>query len=52
MASSNKKKKLKNSYCWVGALKEKDLRLKRILFFTSSYRKKIKADTRKELENG
>ena len=39
MASENKKKKLKNSYCVKGMLKNKDLKLKRIAFFTSSQRK-------------
>lgn len=51
MASKNKKKKLKNSYCGSGTLKEKYLKKKRLLFYTPSYRKKIKADTRKELDN-
>lgn len=41
MASENKKKKLKNSYCWVGALKNKDLKSKRVLFYTSSQRKEL-----------
>lgn len=50
MSSKNKKKKLKNSYCGVGALKEKDRRLKRHLFFTSALRKKIKNQARKEYE--
>jgi len=39
MASENKKKKLKNSYCVKGMLKNKDLKLKRTAFFTSSQRK-------------
>ena len=41
MASENKKKKLKNSYCVKGALKNKGVksRLKRVLFYTSSQRK-------------
>lgn len=41
MSSENKKKKLKNSYCVKGALKEKSLKLKRVLFYTSSLRKKL-----------
>lgn len=41
MSSKNKKKKLKNSYCVKGALKEKSLKLKRVLFYTSSLRKKL-----------
>lgn len=41
MASENKKKKLKNSYCYKSALKNKlPHKLKRVLFFTSSQRKK------------
>ena len=48
MASEKKKRKLKNSYCCYGALKNKKLKLKRVLFFTSSQRKaekeKIKED--------
>jgi hypothetical protein len=50
MSSQNKKKKLKNSYCCGGALKEKDFRLKRILFFTSALRKKLKNQARKDIE--
>ena len=38
MASQKKKNKLKNSYCWGGALKNKKLKLKRVLFYTSSQR--------------
>ena len=41
MSSENKKKKLKNSYCAKGTLKEKSLKLKRVLFYTSSLRKKL-----------
>ena len=41
MASQKKKNKLKNSYCWVGALKNKKLKLKRVLFYTSSKRKEL-----------
>lgn len=39
MASEKKKRKLKNSFCCKGALKNKTLKLKRVLFFTSSQRK-------------
>ena len=40
MASENKKKKLKNSYCWKTTLKNKlPSRCKKVLFFTSSQRK-------------
>ena len=39
MASTNKKRKLKNSYCIKAMLKNKSLRLRRVLFFTSSKRK-------------
>ena len=45
MASENKKRKLKNSYCVGGALKEKKMKMKRILFFTPSKRKEIKSQT-------
>lgn len=48
MASENKKRKLKNSFCCKGALKNTKLKLKRVLFFTSSERKQNKAQTRKE----
>lgn len=42
MASEKKKRKLKNSYCWVGALKNKlPYRLKRVLFYTSSQRRQL-----------
>jgi hypothetical protein len=50
MASKNKKKKLKNSYCWGGALKEKDLKIKKILFYNSALRQKLKQQARKEYE--
>ena len=40
MASENKKKKLKNSYCYKSALKNKlPNKCKKLLFFTSSQRK-------------
>lgn len=42
MTSVNKKKKLKNSYCVPSELKNKEKGPKRIAFFTSSLRKKIK----------
>lgn len=41
MASEKKKRKLKNSYCCKGALKNKTLKLKRVLFYTSSQRKML-----------
>lgn len=50
MTSKNKMNKLKNSYCVPSTLKEKDLRLKRLLFFTPSLRRKLKQETLKELE--
>ena len=49
MASKNKMNKLKNSYIHWTLLKNKKLRLKKILFFTPSQRKQLKADLRKEL---
>lgn len=39
MASQKKKRKLKNSYCNGFALKDKKMKMKRILFFTASARK-------------
>ena len=42
MASENKKKKLKNSYCVPGELKNKIEGPKRIAFYTSSLRRKLK----------
>ena len=41
MASQKKKNKLKNSYCCKGMLKNKDLKLKRVAFYTSSKRKDL-----------
>ena len=41
MASNNKKKKLKNSYCVPGELKNKSKGPKRIAFYTSSMRKAL-----------
>lgn len=49
MASEKKKRKLKNSYCVYGALKNKTLKLKRVLFYTSSQRKMLnERDCKKE----
>lgn len=39
MASRKKIRKLKNSYCYKSALKEKKCKLKRVFFFTSSARR-------------
>lgn len=50
MASEKKKRKLKNSYCGYWALKNKKLKLKRVLFFTSSQRKQEKEKLLKEEE--
>ena len=48
MASEKKKHKLKNSYCVYGALKAKSPeKFKRLLFFTSSERKRLKDEARK-----
>lgn len=47
MSSENKKKKLKNSYCCKGMLKNKTLKLKRVAFYTSALRKKIKSSKEK-----
>jgi len=48
MASQKKKNKLKNAYCWGGALKNKKLKLKRGLFYTSSQRQAEKKLLNKE----
>lgn len=45
VASINKRKKAVNSYC-NGSLKEKDMKMKRVLFFNSCVRKKLKNDLR------
>ena len=42
MASKSKMKKLKNSHCLRGALKNKSLKLKRVLFFSASQRRQEK----------
>lgn len=39
MASENKKNKLKNSYCSHGYLKNKKIKIKRVMFYNSSNRK-------------
>ena len=48
MVSVNKKKKLKNSYCGPSVLKNKEKGPRRIAFFTSSLRKKIKNENGEE----
>lgn len=48
MTSVNKKKKLKNSYCVPSELKNKEKGPKRIAFFTSSLRKKIRNENGEE----
>lgn len=49
MSSKNKWNKLKHSNAWGGALKEKDSKLKKFLFFTSAQRCKNKKDCEDEL---
>lgn len=47
MSSKKKRNKHKNAYLWPGGLKNKDMKLKRLFFFTSAKRqelKKIKPD--------
>jgi len=51
MASENKKKKLKNSYCVGGQLKAKKMGPKRLAFFTPAMRKDLKKQSRKEVED-
>lgn len=41
MAIQKKKNKLKNSYCSYGMLKNKNVKLKRVVFYTSSLRKEL-----------
>lgn len=50
MSSKKKKNKLKNAYLWPGGLKEKKLKIKRLLFFTPSKRKSIKRITKEDFE--
>lgn len=50
MSSKKKKNKLKNAYLWPGALKEKRMKIKRLLFFTPSKRKLIKRISKEYLE--
>jgi len=50
MASENKKKKLKNSYCVGGYLKCKEMGPKRTGFFTPAMRKASKNALRNEVE--
>lgn len=47
MSSKKKKNKNKNAYLWPGGLKEKDMKIKRLLYFTSSKRQELKRDTQK-----
>ena len=44
MSSEKKKRKLKNSYCVKGFLKNKKIKLKRVLFYTSSQRKNLNSN--------
>ena len=39
MASENKKRKLKNSYCVKSLLKNKKIKIKRLVFYNASKRK-------------
>ena len=51
MSSQNKKKKLVNSYLVPSGLKEKlNTGVKRLSFYTSSARKKLKEELDKEIE--
>ena len=52
MSSNNKKKKLKNSYQVPSGLKEKlETGVKRLSFYTSSARNKLKKDLKKLTED-
>ena len=46
MASEKKKRKLKNSYCVGSMLKNKEVKLKRVAFFTPSKRKEEKKNSK------
>ena len=50
MSSKNKKNKHKNAYLWPGGLKEKDMKIKRLLFFTSAKRRELKKIKPEDLE--
>ena len=50
MASKNKKNKAKNSYIAGGAEAQKDIKLKRIWYFTKADRKKNKDLCKKDYE--
>lgn len=50
MSSKNKKNKHKNAYLNPGGLKEKDMKIKRLLFFTSSKRQQLKKIKPEEYE--
>lgn len=50
MASENKKRKLANAYMVWSGLKDKSLRCKRFQFYNASYRKWLKQNISKELE--
>ena len=49
MASEHKKAKLKNSHLWKGGLKDKT-KLKRVGFFNSAFRQKMKKEGKDELK--
>lgn len=50
MASTNKRNKAKNSYVYkFKSLVEKKIKLKRLYFFNSCIRRKLKEELRKEL---
>ena len=42
MSSKKKRNKHKNAHMWPGGLKEKDMKIKHLLFFTSSKRRELK----------
>ena len=50
MSSKKKKNKHKNAHMWPGGLKEKDMKIKHLLFFTSSMRRNLNKLTDKDLE--
>ena len=50
MASKKKWNKLKNAYLWKTTMKNKNLRLKRLLFFTSAQRKQLKKELKQIID--
>lgn len=50
MASKKKWNKVKNAYLWKTMMKNKNLHLKRILFFTPAQRKQLKKELKQIID--